>query len=265
MKRLAAALFVLALGIGGATAASDSTAEQKRVYAEVNDNLGGMQKLRAEVELPGAPVAAGVTTWSDDGVVRKISIIYPGDHGDTVEDYYYGGSEDGGELMFVFQRIETRAIDGSHASARENRYYFRDGHLFLWLDDKRHQVSPSSDAFSRAEEDLTAASDAVLDTVVAPEPTSGSTPTVPDDAEELTGTFDGIEQGDYAYLKLEVDGEERSFIILETDAAIDKLIDDPDSYMGEEITVVWQAGEEDLPEAGGKVEVEKLLTVRLPE
>lgn len=265
MKRLAAALLVVALGIGGAAAAPDPTAEHKRVYAEVNDNLAGMEKHRFEMELPGAPVPVDVTSWSDDGVVRKLSIVYPGDHGDTVEDYYYEGAEGAGELLFVYQRIDTAAADGSNASSRENRFYFRDSHLFLWLDNDHRKVSPSSDEFARAEQELFAASDAAIGGALPPEPTNGGvTPSGPADGEELSGTFTGLEEGDYVYLKLDVGGEERSFMILDTDAAIDQLLADPDAYVGKDITIVWQATEQDIPEAGGKIEVDKLLTVKLP-
>lgn len=269
MTRLAAALLVLVLGAASASAATDPTAEAKRVYAEVNDNLAGFERVSVELELPDAPAPAEVTGWNDDGDVRKIEIVYPGDHGATTEDYYYAAADDGGALTFVFQRIETAAADGSRSTTRENRYYFRDGQLFRWLDDKRKPVSPKSDEFSRAEQDLLDAADAALAALTPPEPTDGLT--APDqsadgpaNAEELSGTFTGIEEGDYFHLNLKVGGEERSFFILDTDAAIDKLLADPDAYVGKKITIVWQKAVEDIPEAGGKMEIEKLLTVKLP-
>lgn len=264
MSRLAAAFVFAALMLGGAAAASDPTAEHKRVYAEVNDNLAGMEKHHFEMELPGAPVPADVTAWNDDGVVRKLSIVYPGDHGDTVEDYYYEGAEGAGELVFVYQRIDTAAIDGSNASSRENRYYFRDSHLFLWLDNDHRKVSPSSDEFARTEQDLLAASDAAMGGAMPPEPTGGPTPSGSANAEELTGVFTGLEEGDYTYLKLKVGGEERSFMILDTDDSIEALIADPGAYEGKKISITWQTTEQDIPEAGGKTEVDQLLSVSLP-
>jgi len=263
MTRLAAAFLVALLSLAGAAfAASDPTAEHKRVYQEVNDNLAGMEQKAFQLDMPDDPVPAEVTAWSDDGDVRKLRIVYPGDHGDTTDEFYFEGNDAGGQLLFVYERIETQAVDGSNASSRENRYYFRDGKLFRWLDGDRQQVSPKSEDFARAEQDLLDISEAAL---AEADGANGGKHPVATDAQQATGTFAGIEQGDYAYLKLNVNGEERSFMILDTDAAIDKLVNDPDAYMGKEITVSWQSSEEDIPEAGGKTEVDKVLTVTLPD
>jgi len=261
MTRLAAAFLVALFSLAGAAfAASDPTAEHKRVYQEVNDNLAGMEQKAFQLDMPDDPVPAEVTAWSDDGDVRKLRIVYPGDHGDTTDEFYFEGNDAGGQLLFVYERIETQAVDGSNASSRENRYYFRDGKLFRWLDGDRQQVSPKSEDFARTEQDLLDISDAAL----AEAGDGGRQSITATDAQESIGTFTGIEQGDYTYLKLQVDGEERSFMILDTDDAIEKLLDNPDAYIGKQIAVSWQTSEEDIPEAGGKTEVDKVLTVTLP-
>ncbi len=265
MKRLAAALLLVALGIGGASAASDPTAEHKRVYAEVNDNLAGMEKQAFELDMPGAPVPAEVTAWSDDGDVRKLRVVYPGDHGDTTDEFYFEANDAGGQLLFVYESVVTQAIDGSNASTSENRYYFDGGRLFLWLDGDRRKVTPGSDAFVRAEQDLIETSDAALAELSGKGGSSGQgAAPVAGDAQQLTGVFTGLEVGDYTYLKLDAGGEERSFMILDTDDAIEALLADPSAYEGRKLTITWQTSEQDIPEAGGKIEVDQLLSVSLP-
>jgi len=76
------------------------------------------------------------------------------------------------------------------------------------------------------------------------------------------GTFVGIEQGDYAHFKLrESDGTERSFFILQTDADIDRILADPQEYEGRACKVRWERRSENIPEAGGPMEIDVLLGV----
>jgi len=83
-----------------------------------------------------------------------------------------------------------------------------------------------------------------------------------DGAEMLEGTFTGIEQGDYAHWKMrEKDGTERSFFILQTDEAIDRVLADPQEYEGRSCRVRWERRKEEIPEAGGPMEIDVLLSV----
>lgn len=76
------------------------------------------------------------------------------------------------------------------------------------------------------------------------------------------GVFTGIEQGDYAHFKLrESDGTERSFFILQTDAAIERVLADPQEYEGRNCRVRWERRSENIPEAGGPMEIDVLLGV----
>jgi hypothetical protein len=76
------------------------------------------------------------------------------------------------------------------------------------------------------------------------------------------GVFTGIEQGDYAHFKLrESDGTERSFFILQTDAAIERVLADPREYEGRNCRVRWERRSENIPEAGGPMEIDVLLGV----
>ena len=82
------------------------------------------------------------------------------------------------------------------------------------------------------------------------------------DGQTAEGVFIGIEQSDYAHFKLrEGDGTERSFFILQTDASIDRILADPQEYEGRACKVRWERRNENIPEAGGPMEIDVLLGV----
>lgn len=81
-------------------------------------------------------------------------------------------------------------------------------------------------------------------------------------AKTLEGTFLGIEQGDYFHWKMKTaDGEERSFFILKPDESVDKMVDKPEGFVGKKCRITWKTSTENIPEAGGKMEVEQILSV----
>lgn len=263
----AALLIPLLLGVSGAKAA-DPTAEHRAVYAEVNDSLGSMRKTTFTLDLADAPVPVEGTAWRQAGQVRKIRLVFPGDHGDSLQEYYY---TPGADLLFVYEAVTTQSINGGSATLQEHRHYFQDGRMFRWLAPDRQPVTTKSADFRQRELDLLDLSSLALEAVdrTTARPTgntggkTGGSPPNAGAARETTGIFTGIESGDYSYLLLKTGTEEQSYMILQTDDALDRLLADPDRYIGKRITVVWQTAREDIPEAGGRVEVTKALSVRL--
>ncbi len=76
----------------------------------------------------------------------------------------------------------------------------------------------------------------------------------------LTGTFVGIEQGDYFYFQIEISqGEARSFMVLQPDEVYEKVAEDVEQYIGKQVKVYWKTTKENIPEAGGEIEVEKYI------
>ena len=76
------------------------------------------------------------------------------------------------------------------------------------------------------------------------------------------GTFQGIEQGDYFYFQVKPDkagAEMKSFMVLNTDATFEKISKSPKTYIGKKVKVYWQATMQDIPEAGGKIAIEKYI------
>jgi len=81
-------------------------------------------------------------------------------------------------------------------------------------------------------------------------------------AKTLEGTFVGIEQGDYFHWNMKTaDGEERSFFILKPDESVNKMVDKPEAFVGKKCRITWKTSTENIPEAGGKMEVEQILSV----
>ncbi|MDX2301371.1 MAG: hypothetical protein NW226_01170 [Microscillaceae bacterium] len=88
-----------------------------------------------------------------------------------------------------------------------------------------------------------------------------------DAGQEVTiGTFVGIDQGDYFYFRVKPDqGEELSLMVLQGDETYRKIEAAPDTYIGKKIKVYWMATKENLPEAGGEVDVNKYLKAEILE
>ena len=248
-------------------AAPDPTAEHRALYSEINGALKTMAQKRFTVDLPGAPVEPEGTAWISGGMARKIRIVYPSDHGQMVQDFYYSPGADLPKLMFVYEVITTQTVNGTDSSGRENRYYFQDGQMIRWLDEDRRAVPTDIQDFTDREQEVMEASSMALEALGA---TGGSGKTgtntqsgTAGPVTETTGVFMGIESGDYSYLLLKSGKKEISYMILETDAALDRLVANPDRYTGRTITVLWQTAQENIPEAGGMQTVTKAVSVRL--
>lgn len=77
-----------------------------------------------------------------------------------------------------------------------------------------------------------------------------------------SGTFAGIEEGDYAHWNMKTDkGEDASYFILKPDASIEKVLADPKPFIGKKCIVKWKASKENIPEAGGKIDIEQVISV----
>ncbi|MEY5019148.1 MAG: hypothetical protein RLZ22_236 [Verrucomicrobiota bacterium] len=78
----------------------------------------------------------------------------------------------------------------------------------------------------------------------------------------VEGTFSGIEWGDYAHWNIKTkDGVQRSFFVLVSDADIEKVLENPEPHVGKACRVTWKKSMEEIPEAGGQMELEQVLAV----
>jgi hypothetical protein len=76
------------------------------------------------------------------------------------------------------------------------------------------------------------------------------------------GTFSGIEWGDYAHWMMRTtDGKELSFFVMRPDASVEKVMKTPEKYVGKKCRVQWRKTVENVPEAGGEMELEEIVSV----
>ena len=78
-----------------------------------------------------------------------------------------------------------------------------------------------------------------------------------------SGKFMGMEQGDYTYLIVKTGGGRESFLVLQPDARLEKLLENPDRFVGKNVTVTWEERQVKLPEAGGKVRIKVAVRAEL--
>lgn len=243
-------LTFLFCAMASAIPAQDDAKHHRAVYAETNDNLKSYKRVKTvflDSELEFA-----IESWWDKDKVRRIDSKVAGEDGDGSEEYYI---EDG-KLLFAFRYYRAMsAEEGAKRVLVEDRFYFKDGQMFKWIGTDKKLVPKEDEVFQIEQERLTtnlASFMAALEQKMAP---AGA-------ITQSVGTFKGIEQGDYGHWNMaDASGKELSFFILQPDESIDKVLADPDSFIGKKCTVKWKKSKEDIPEAGGIIDVEQILSV----
>jgi hypothetical protein len=80
------------------------------------------------------------------------------------------------------------------------------------------------------------------------------------------GKFVGIEQGDYFYFRIQPEsGEEMSFMVLQDDETYQKISANPEKFKGVKVKVYWENTTENIPESGGKMEIQKYIKAEILE
>ncbi len=80
----------------------------------------------------------------------------------------------------------------------------------------------------------------------------------------IVGTFVGIEQGDYFYFKIKPEnGDEKSFMVLKGDDTYEKIAANPKEFEGKKIKVTWEAKKQNIPEAGGEMDIEAYIKAEI--
>lgn len=240
-------LFLAALPF--AALAQEDTAHHRAVYAEIQKNEASYR--RAKATFKDDPIVFELQGWFDSGELRKILSVVPGEDGDGSEEYYL----ENGQPLFVYRQYKK---GGGQPVKVEDRFYFRSGKLFKWLGTDKKPVAPGSGDFQFEAERLTGNAANFIAAFKGKVPASSASAA----ARVVTGTFTGIDEGDYSHWQMRTDaGEERSFFILRPDASVEKVIEKPKSYQGRKCRVQWKESTENIPEAGGKIKVEQILSV----
>ncbi|MGV3661145.1 MAG: hypothetical protein ACO1TE_13245 [Prosthecobacter sp.] len=230
--------------------AQDETARHKSVYNKINAAEKSMQKVTATYK--DDPTEFALTGWLENGQVRKI-VAANGDDGNAVEEIYLENEQP----LFVYSTYTQGGVSGGPRI--EERLYFKDGSVFKWLTTEKPAPVFHGEDYAATTERLTSNCTAFV-AALKKDKASGKPKAAA--AQVVEGTFVGVEQGDYAHWNMRVKGgEDLSLFILRPDATVEKVLEKPEAYAGKKCRITVKKTVENLPEAGGKTEVEQILSV----
>lgn len=235
--KAACGLFVFANLVMGSLCAQEDTARHREVYQDINSKAAAMKTVSATHKGEGGEVQ--LTGWKDEEAMQKI--VAKSASGTT--EYYLEKEQP----LFVF-----RVSKDQEGKKVEERLYFRDGEIFKWLTTEKNAPVFHAEDYQATTEMHLADCGAYL------------TALEKDKAAALTvvGVFLGVEQGDYMHWNIKTkEGNERSFFVLQADAGIDKVLENPKPYHGKSCRITWKKSVEDIPEAGGRMEIEQVVSV----
>lgn len=233
MKHLILPAIVFALAVPAH--ADADTAHHKKVYAEINAKQGGMRRARASAESSGQ--GAKLDGYFDGGQLRKIVAVTG--NGSTEEIYL-----EGGQPLFVFTSTATKK-----SKPEETRLYFEDGEIVKWIDSDPSFVAHAEDCEATAEK-------VKRDTKVFSEALAAA-PEKEKSGNVLEGVFSGIEEGDYMHWTMkDKKGQEKSFFVQPDGEGLGPVVENPRKFVGRKCRVRWERRNEEIPEAGGKMEIE---------
>ncbi len=128
---------------------TEAVAAIRQRYATINQNLSRYKAVRKE--LAGFSTEGGeLTVYFEGAAIRKIAVKHQGETGRSFEEYYYLG--DG--FLFVYRKEDTYSepLSGKVVETRETRFYFEDGELVRWLDEKGKRVPRDDSEFAEQQE-----------------------------------------------------------------------------------------------------------------
>ncbi len=251
MKPFAIVCTAVFLSLSVFTNAQSDTAHHRAVFSEINAKESSLKKVTGTHK--DEPTEYALTAWLDGNEVRKI-VAKCSDDGAGVEEYYLEKEKP----LFVFSTY-SKGSEGAKAAPRvEERLYFKDGRVFKWLTNEKSAPVLHGEDYDGMTERLTTNCTAFLAALKQGKPVGNAMPA----AKITEGTFTGIEEGDYFHWNMKTKaGEEMSFFILKPDQTVDKVLDKPKAFVGKNCRVTWKKSTENIPEAGGKMEIDQILSV----
>ncbi len=229
--------------------AQSETAHHKAVYNKINAMEGSLQKVTATYK--DDPTEFALTGWLENGQVRKI-VAANGDDGNGVEEIYLENEQP----LFVYSTYTQGGVSGGPRI--EERLYFKDGGVFKWLTTEKPAPVLHGEDYAATTERLVSNTKNFVAALKKGKPAGKKAAA----AQTIEGTFVGVEQGDYAHWNMRVKGgDEASFFILSPDASVEKVLEKPEAYAGKKCRITVKKSVENIPEAGGKTEVEQVLSV----
>lgn len=251
MKFLSILPAVVCLAFPVLSEAQSDTAHHRAVYNEINDNEGSFTKVTATYK--DEPTVFALTGWLENGEVKKI-VAECSDDGEGVTEYYL----EGGKPLFVFNTYHQAGEGGKRGGKVEERLYFKDDSIFKWLTTEKPAPVFHGEDYAATTELYTTNCTAFV-AALKKGKAAGKARAA---AKVVEGTFIGVEEGDYFHWNMRSKaGEELSFFILKPDASVEKVLENAEAYAGRKCRVTSKKSVENLPEAGGKMEIEQILSV----
>lgn len=232
----------LLLALPAVASAQEDTAHHRLVYKEINDKQKTYKKVVATYE--DSPLIFSLTGYLDGSEVRKIVAVSSEDGG-GYEEFYL---EDG-KPLFVYSTYSQDHFS-DHPVKVEDRRYFRDGRVFKQLTTDKSASPASAKDNAESTRRLNGLSRAFVSALKAEAASS-----------TVEGVFKGVEEGDYMHWKMRVGGEDVSYFVLRPEPSVEKVLENPDSYVGRKCRATIKTSMENIQEAGGKIEVEQVLSV----
>lgn len=249
MKALFLFHIVALLGFSEMTYAQSETAHHRAEYNRINENEKSFKKVTGSYK--DDPLVFDLTGYFEEGELRKI-VAKSNEDGAGAEEYYLEREKP----LFVFTTYYKNHLSKTPERIEE-RLYFREGRVFKWLTDEKPAPVFHGEDYEATTERLNSNCTAF---VAALKSKSGDKSK--SKVQNTEGVFTGIEQGDYAHWKIRTAaGEELSFFVLRPDASIEKVLEKPEAFVGRKCRVTWKTSTENIPEAGGKMEIEQILSV----
>ncbi len=235
------------LALAPLSRAQEDTAHHREVYARINTAEPSLRIASAKDRFEKED--HNLTGLFEAAQLRKI-VAKAADG--TVSEFYLEYEAP----LFVFRTSRQTGDDGKPGQKIEERLYFKDGEIFKWLTTEKPAPVFHGEDYAATTELLVkqcAAFSAAL---------AKASPAAPAAAGAMVeGVFTGIEEGDYAHWNIRTKDGERSFFILKPDASVEKALKDPKAHIGKTCRVKWKKSTEEIPEAGGKMEIEQIVSV----
>lgn len=248
MKALALLSLATLLLMALPASAQSDTAHHRAVYNAINEAEGAMQKVTAIHK--DEPTEFALTGYLQNGEVKKI-VALCGDDGSGPVEYYLEGERP----LFVYSTWFKMTEDGKRGAKVEERLYFKNGEIFKWLTTEKPAPVFHGEDYQSMTESLTQNCKAFVAALKKGKGKAAG-------AKVVEGIFSGIEEGDYFQWNMTSNsGEKLSFFLLKTNEAIDKVVASPQAYIGKKCRVTWQKSTENIPEAGGKMEIDSVVSI----
>jgi len=145
--------FVFTIGLINAQSQDSLINDIRTKYKDIKNNLSTYNKAKKDIWGESTEGGEGIAYY-DENDIKLIMVTWYGESGKRIIEYYFDRSK----LIFAFDRNFrynvpmymdkltakkngfTEYFDSEKTIVVEDRYYFKNGNLFLWLDNDKKGV-----------------------------------------------------------------------------------------------------------------------------